>query len=156
MTGDSITDLLKPRSEVNAVEHVEPATRAESASADYVAFSHGRVGRRPQMMISFRRSSGQVAVFPYSLLRQILSSNPDTGFTMAFGGTSVRIEGEGLARLFQYVCEHRAVEIVESDRPRIIPTSSCVVTVVEVDATSASSVWSGSNFNAAKRTHHKD
>lgn len=87
---------------------------------EYTAFARGRIGRRPQMMLAFRKCSGETLAVAYSLLTRIRSDDPDRGFAMTFGETEVKIEGEKLTQLFHYVCEHRALEIVEADRTIIM------------------------------------
>ncbi len=130
-SGDSILDLLQPRSSLTELSR--PAALVEStvsAESDYVAFGHGRVGRRPQMMIAFRRCSGEIEVFPYSMLRKIQTEDPDRGFHLSFGETEVLVRGRGLIQLFRYVCEHRAVEMVEADRASTLGDMECLITEI--------------------------
>lgn len=93
-----------------------PAETPESEAEEYTAFASGRVGRKPQMMIRFRKASGQTKVYAYSMLTEIDSENPDEAFTLTFGMSKVEIHGQNLQRLFDYVCEHRAQEVSEPDR----------------------------------------
>ena len=134
--GDTISDLLQqPRGRQTQLARGD--TRRpdeESVSADeYTAFARGRVGTRPQMMICFRKCSGEVNVFAYSLLTKIHSDNPDRGFAMSFNDTVVRLEGENMLMLFNYIREHRAVEIVEADRTVLMTAEDeCVVSRILV------------------------
>ncbi|MCA9038409.1 MAG: hypothetical protein KDA91_24960, partial [Planctomycetaceae bacterium] len=121
---DTISELLKPRADISQFTRTRthPQDTVSPADDDYVAFGHGRVGLRPRMMLGFRKCNGQVDVFPYSLLTAIHSDDVDTGFTLTFGPRIVRVEGHKLTQLFRYVCEHRAVEIAESDRTTVMQT----------------------------------
>lgn len=111
----TLSDLLEPRS--NFADKAKPArTETEATEQDYSAFARGRVGRRPQMMLAFQKCTGEVEVFAYSTLRRIQSRDPDRGFAINFGDVELTIEGQNLMQLFHYVCEHRAVEIVEAER----------------------------------------
>jgi hypothetical protein len=84
-------------------------------------------------MICFRKCSGEVTVFAYSLLTRIHSENPNRGFTLSFHETEVRLEGENMLMLFDYIRQHRAVEIVEADRTVLMTVEDeCVVSRVLV------------------------
>jgi hypothetical protein len=130
--GDTIADLLPPRSRHVQFARPEPRRQDDAAAADeYTAFARGRVGTRPQMMICFRKCSGEVYVLAYSLLTKIHSENPDRSFTLSFSDTQVRIEGENLIQLFHYVREHRAAEITEAERTVVMSAEGeCVVSRV--------------------------
>lgn len=134
---DTITDLLQPRGRLAQLARGD-TRRSEDDSAtgsaeEYTAFARGRVGTRPQMMLCFRKCTGEVTVFAYSLLTRIHSENPVRGFSITFGDTKVTIEGENLTPLFHYIREHRAVEIVEAERTEILKTEGdCVVSRIAV------------------------
>lgn len=133
---ETISELLKPRTSLSQFTRNSGQSSETNPPADddYVAFAHGRVGLRPRMMLAFRKCSGEVDVFPYSLLSGIHSDDIDTCFTLTFGPRIVRIEGHKLTQLFRYVCEHRAVEIVECDRTTAISNDSAgVVTSIRID-----------------------
>jgi hypothetical protein len=134
--GDTIANLLPPRSRHVQFARPEPRRQDDTATAEeYTAFARGRVGPRPQMMICFRKCSGEVAVFPYSLLTRIHSENSDRNFSMTFNDTKVTIEGENLTSLFHYVREHRAVEVVEAERTAVMATEGeCVVSRILVSS----------------------
>ncbi len=132
---DTINDLLQPRGRLAQLaqrDNRRPDDEASTSTAnEYTAFARGRVGTRPQMMICFRKCTGEVTVFAYSLLTKIHSENPGRGFSMTFGDTKVTVEGENLTPLFHYVREHRAVEIVEADRTVLIQAEGeCVVSKI--------------------------
>lgn len=132
---DTISDLLQPRGRLAQLARGDGRRSDDDAipNDEYAAFARGRVGTRPQMMICFRKCSGEVNVFAYSLLTRIRSENPDRGFTLTFSETEVRIEGEHLMALFHYLREHRAAEIVEADRTIVIKAEGeCVVTRILV------------------------
>ena len=132
---DTINDLLEPRSRLAQLARPD-ARRSDDDTTptdEYTAFARGRIGTRPQMMICFRKCSGEVTVFAYSLLVRIQSDNPDRGFTLTFSDTKVTIEGENLTPLFHYLREHRAVEIVEADRTELMQAEGeCVVSRILV------------------------
>ena len=133
---DTISDLLQqPRGrQVPLARGDARRSDEDSVSADeYTAFARGRVGTRPQMMICFRKCSGEVNVFAYSLLTKIHSDNPERGFAISFNETVVRLEGENMLMLFNYIREHRAVEIVEADRTVLMTSEGeCVVSRILV------------------------
>ena len=132
---DSINDLLQPRGRLAQLSKGDTArSDSEKATSDeYVAFARGRVGTRPQMMLAFRKCSGEMTVFAYSLLIRIRTENTNRGFMMSFADTDVRIEGENLTPLFHYVREHRAVEIVEADRTVLMQAEGeCLVSRILV------------------------
>ena len=97
---------------------VRHEARPEADEDGYQAFSFGRVGPRPQMTLLFRKANGEVRGFPYAQFDGIESDNPDDGFVVKFGRTLISIEGRNLNRLFQYVCNYKAAEIVEAS-PRV-------------------------------------
>ncbi|MFN8709744.1 MAG: hypothetical protein ACK50J_23980, partial [Planctomyces sp.] len=121
---ESILQLLNNRTRAgqSAGSVEEEATEyGENPSAEeYTPFALGRVSRRPQMMLLLRQCTGEVTVYPYSLLMQIHSQDPSKGFTLTFGDHKVQIEGENLTHLFNYVCQHRATEIVEAGRAELL------------------------------------
>ena len=75
-----------------------------------------RFARRPQMMLSFCKASGEADVYPYALLGRVRSLDPNRSFELFFPGIRVKVEGQRLQRLFHYVCEHRVLTISESNR----------------------------------------
>lgn len=133
---DTISDLLQPRSRLAQLARGDtrrPDEETTTAPDEYTAFARGRVGTRPQMMICFRKCSGEVTVFAYSLLTRIHSENSDRGFTMTFGDTKVTLEGENLVQLFDYIRQHRAVEVVEAERTVVMSSEGeCVVSRILV------------------------
>lgn len=92
--------------------------------AEYEAFASGRIGNRPQLMLIFRKASGEVLVFSYLSLTEIRAPNPEKGFTANFSGTKVVVAGEHLGKLFQLLCVHRVAEIVEADRVAVFHTEA--------------------------------
>jgi hypothetical protein len=133
---DTISDLLQPRGRIAQFTRGDNRRTDEettTAPDEYTAFARGRVGTRPQMMICFRKCSGEVTVFAYSLLTRIHSENPDRGFSMNFSDTKVTLEGENLTPLFHYLREHRAAEIVEAERTVVLSSEGeCVVSRILV------------------------
>jgi hypothetical protein len=115
------------------------ATRTAEAAApddetDYTAFSFGRVGNRPQMTLVFRMNSGEVIGFPYAHITGIRADDCERSFTIDFGTATVTVVGNGLGRLFRYVCEHRVLEIVELDRRTVLSRDAveCLVDSIRV------------------------
>lgn len=136
---DTISDLLQPRGRLAQLARGDARRTDEettNATDEYTAFARGRVGTRPQMMICFRKCTGEVTVFAYSLLTRIHSENSDRGFTMTFGDTNVTLEGENLVQLFDYIRQHRAVEVVEAERTVVMTAEGeCVVSRILSAAT---------------------
>ena len=83
-----------------------------------------RIARRPQMMVSFRKCNGVVDVLPYSMLSRIRSDDTHQLLRLSFPVGEIVIEGDQLTPLFHYLCEHRVLEVVESDRAEAMRTSS--------------------------------
>ena len=133
---DTLSELLKPRSDISQFTSTGSSPPdASQAEDDYVAFGHGRVGLRPRMMLAFRKCNGKVEVFPYSLLSRVCSDDIDTGFTLTFGPQTIMVTGRNLTQLFRYVCEHRAVDIVEADRTRAMcDDTATVVTSIRIES----------------------
>lgn len=132
--GDTILDLLKPRTDLTQFTRTshQPGENPSTDDGD-VNLSYGRVGQRPRMMLAFRKCSGEVEVFPYSLLSRIHSDDIDTGFTLTFGPKTIIVAGRKLTQLFRYVCEHRAAEITEADRTTaLISDATIVVTSIRI------------------------
>lgn len=103
------------RGKVEVIERVQSVRATRDEADEYRAFSFGRVGIKPQMTLLVRKSSGEVEGFPYSDFTGIWSLNEDDGFTIRFRDRIINIEGRNLRRLFDYICNHRAAEIVEID-----------------------------------------
>jgi hypothetical protein len=82
---------------------------------EYEAFSFGRVGIRPQLMLAFRKSNGEVRVRPYAILQGIDTDNEHAWFALDFPGLRVQIRGRNLSVLFRYLWLHRVVEVTEAD-----------------------------------------
>jgi hypothetical protein len=93
-------------------------------TVEYEALANGRIGSRAQLMLVFRKASGEVWAFSYLSLNEIRSPNPEKGFTADFGGVKVVVAGDRLGKLFQMVCLHRAAEIVEADHAKIFQTDA--------------------------------
>ena len=132
---DTINDLLEPRGRLAQLARPDARRSDEDSTPtdEYTAFARGRIGTRPQMMICFRKCSGEVTVFAYSLLTKIRSENPDREFILTFNDTEVRLEGENLLPLFHYLREHRAAEITEADRTELMQADGeCVVSRILV------------------------
>ncbi|MEZ6101665.1 MAG: hypothetical protein R3E01_22245 [Pirellulaceae bacterium] len=88
---------------------------ATEAADEYQAFSFGRIGIKPQLTLLFRKATGEVEGFAYADFRGISAIDENAGFKIRFDTRTVKVEGRNLRQLFQYICLHRAAEIVEID-----------------------------------------
>ncbi|GAB5440116.1 MAG: hypothetical protein Fues2KO_04650 [Fuerstiella sp.] len=132
MTAD-LTELLERDAPFTARTRGGTKKSETEPADDYQAFSHGRIGRRPQMMIAFRRCNGETLVFPYASLLSIVSADPDTGFKLRFVEAQITITGQHLTRLFHTICEHRVLDIVEADRTaQLLATEDTIVQRLEI------------------------
>jgi hypothetical protein len=110
------------------------APQAANEVQEYEAFAHGRVGNRPQLMVVFKKASGEVFAFSYISLTEIRSPNPNKGFVVDFSGVKVAVVGDHLETLFRYLVDHKAAEIIEVDRAKAFQTGAdaAIVTSVSV------------------------
>ena len=104
----------QPKEELSTPPRSEPAS--ESQANEYEACGRARIGNRPQLTLVFTKCSGEVIGFPYANLMRITSQDVAQGFTLEFAGVEVVVQGRNLARVFRFVCDHRAAEIIEADR----------------------------------------
>lgn len=103
--------IRKILGDANARSSVSPSL---DDTEEYQAFSYGRIGNRPQLMIVFRKADGYCEGYPYSLLSKISSINPDQGFVIEFGSRTISVSGNNLERLFRLICDSKATELIES------------------------------------------
>lgn len=106
----------------------------EGEACEYEAFAHGRVGNRAQLMVVFRKASGEVVALSYLTLIEVRSANPEKGCTLDFGSQKIVIVGERLENLFRYLVAHKAAEILEADRTMAFQgeASAPVVTSIQI------------------------
>lgn len=106
---------------------------ADGEPAEYQAFSFARVGIRPQLTLLLRKASGEVEGFPYADFRGVSAVDENSCFTIRFDTRTVKVEGQNLKQLFQYVCNYRAAEIVEAEATAAmhIPDGKVVVSLVK-------------------------
>ncbi|MEZ6104429.1 MAG: hypothetical protein R3E01_36290 [Pirellulaceae bacterium] len=102
------------RGSVQPFERMAGSRPGADEADEYRAFAFGRVGIRPQMTLVVRRSTGEFEGFAYAEFSGISGINEDNGFVVRFGPRLVAIEGKNLKRLFGYVCNFRAAEILEA------------------------------------------
>lgn len=129
----TLRELLDRPARSATVGH-SSSTVPQREEQEYVAFANGRIGNRPQLALMFYKADGSVKAYAYSHLFSIESSNPTVGFTVQFtGAKKVVVSGRNLQRLFQMVCEHRAITIVEAGRGDQLQVSpgSPIVELVE-------------------------
>jgi hypothetical protein len=105
---------------------------ARDREEEYEPFANGRVGNKPQLTLVFRKADGSVLAIAYSYLCKIQSDNPALGFVMDFAHAKVEVRGRNLERLFQLVCQHKAVEIVEAARNQVFDVSQEAPLVEEI------------------------
>jgi hypothetical protein len=100
---------------------------------EYTAYANGRVGTRPQLSIVFRKADGSAKAFAYSHLYSIETADPNLGFALELTQTKVTIKGRNLSRLFFFVCEHRAAEVIEAERNQVFSAADAdpVVETIE-------------------------
>ncbi len=98
---------------VRKIHQIEPKLEEE---VEYQAFSFGRVGPRPQIMLEICKSDGFRLTFPYIDLKRIKTMNPDLGFELKFGEQLVLIEGRNLLLCYRYIKQNRLESIVEMGR----------------------------------------
>lgn len=104
---------LVGQSAVRKIHQIEPKLEEE---VEYQAFSFGRVGPRPQIMLEICKSDGFHLVLPYIDLKAISTMNPDLGFELKFGEQRVLIEGRNLLLCYRYIKQNRLESIVELGR----------------------------------------
>ena len=122
---NSLEQLLANQPSPETRPYEVRAAAAEESELDTLGSC--RFARRPQMMLAFRKSSGEFEVFAYSMLCRIRSEDPARSFELRFAATTVTVTGENMMRLFEYVCEHRMLRIVESDRVAAFANNSASV-----------------------------
>ena len=114
---ESIVQILNTRNRTSHASNVVESDNTDPATNDdYTPFALGRVSSRPQMMLVLKKCTGEVTAYAYSLLTKVHAIDPSKGFTLTFGDAKIQIDGNNLSQLFSYVCQHRAVEIIEADR----------------------------------------
>ena len=101
---------------------------------EYQAFSFGRVASRSQPMLTFYKNDDYVEAISYANLNRIWTSDIERELKLDFGDRQVRIEGDNLADLFQYISTNRCSEIKEQpERLAIkIENDTPVVTKIEL------------------------
>lgn len=113
----NIFDVVETDTHQSAISKFTTGTRQTSDDeSEVIEESRCRVSRRAQMMLGFRKCNGEIEVLPYSMLTRIRSEDTSLRMQLTFTHGEVIIEGEQLTRLFHYLCEHRVLEIAESDR----------------------------------------
>ncbi len=113
--GSSLQSLLRREYRAPPIPPAEKPVQTVEKESEYEAFSYGRVGIRPQLMLGFRKCNGAVMVRPYAMLDAISTDEENSGFTIDFPKVSVIIQGRNLSKLFRFVCLHRVAEIIEAD-----------------------------------------
>ena len=117
MSVHSLKELLREESAPRSfAEDVRPAEETEI----YQAFSFGRVGLRPQLMLCFIKCDGLHLALPYADLRSISTSDPSKGFQLEFSGREILIEGTNLDVCFRYLRDHRLSELTEASPATVL------------------------------------
>ena len=129
----SIHDLIRPTGRLTEVTSTSTSDGQAESDDEITQIARCRVSRRPVMMIAFRKCNGVVLVLPYSMLKRIVSDDPDRKLRFQFTDEQIELEGDHLTQLFHYACEQRVIEMVESSRSQILENDSeCVVSKILV------------------------
>lgn len=112
----SIVELISPDQQIHSTSLKAKADDAATKSDEGQTVGRCRIGRQSQMMLAIRLCSGEVEVLPYATLGRIRSENSDQSLRLSFLVGEIVIEGARLTRLFHFLCEHRVMEICQSDR----------------------------------------
>lgn len=84
--------------------------------AEYQAFSFGRVGPRPQIMLEICKADGYRLALPYIDLKKITTMNPDRGFELHFSDQKILVEGQNLKDCYRYIKQNRLDSMLEAER----------------------------------------
>ncbi|MEP3480182.1 MAG: hypothetical protein ABJZ55_13105 [Fuerstiella sp.] len=124
----SIIEIMSPDQQIQRTRFKPKPAQSTPTSEDSQTVGRCRIARHPQMMLAIRLCSGEVEVLPYNSLARIRSDNSDQALRLSFTVGEVVIDGERLTRLFHYLCEHRVLEICQSDRAECLvdDTNVCV------------------------------
>jgi len=135
-SGGRIAELLDSKRHVQLVadEDLRTLEPREEDFDEYRAFPVFRLGRRPQMMLSFRKCSGTVEKLAYSMMHRCYAMRPDEEFALEFGAVLVTVTGKHLSQVLDYIGEHRVPEIVEADRAGVMAAGEgeCVIERIEI------------------------
>lgn len=123
-----ILDIVEPQARLSTMSTISSRVQPHSTDGQEEVIDEGRcrISRRPQMMIGFRKCSGEIDVLPYAMLTRIRSEDTSRSMRLCFSQGEVLIEGEELTQLFHYLCEHRVLEIAESDRTDCLSSRSAM------------------------------
>lgn len=102
------------QSGVRRAAPIEPRLEEE---AEYQAFAYGRVCRKPELMIEFRKADGSRLALPYIELREIETSDPEAGFRLLIAQRKITVEGSRLEACYRFLKQNRIAELIEADRP---------------------------------------
>ena len=119
MSEDSLKSLLKIPERRNAYP-IEARSNSEpkfEEEVEYQAFAYGRVGRKAEIMLEFRKANGYRLCIPYIDLKEIETSNPTKGFVISTLKRKITIEGSNLERCYRFLQQNRIAELMEIDRP---------------------------------------
>lgn len=93
-----------------------PAASSASEADEYQAFIFGRVASRSQPMLTFYKNDDYVEAISYANLNRIWTSDINRELKLDFGDRQVRIEGDSLSQLFDYLCTNRCAAVVEQTK----------------------------------------
>lgn len=99
MTAESVKSLLAARTSALAGK--------EADSDEYSSFSCGRIGNRPQVMVTFEKATGESLTLAYTHLYAIRTANPNAGFTLQFSEDVVEVRGRHLERVLDLLAAHK-------------------------------------------------
>lgn len=112
MTEGSLRSMVE-RGIDRKIRSVEPKLEEE---AEYQAFSFGRVGPKPQIMLEICKADGYRLALPYIDLKKITTMNPDMGFELHYLDQKVVVEGHNLMACYRYIKQNRLDSMLEAER----------------------------------------
>jgi hypothetical protein len=114
MSDSRLKDLLRDDTPAKKfAAELRPAPVPSEDTEIYQGFSFGRVGAKPQLMLTVIKLDGLHLVLPYADLRCISSNDPETTFLLEFPGREILVEGTHMLFCFRYLRDHRLNELRE-------------------------------------------
>lgn len=105
MTAESVKSLLAARMQPQGI--ATPAGEEGRGEELFESFSCGRIGNKPQMMLTLEKADGETLTLAYSHLYSIRSTNPNAGFVLKFSEDQVEVQGRSLGRVWELIGTQR-------------------------------------------------
>lgn len=105
MTAESVKSLLASR--MHPQDFATPIGEESRGEELFESLSCGRIGNKPQMMLSLEKANGETLTLAYSHLYSIRSNNPNAGFVLNFSEDQVEIQGRNLGRVWEMIGTQR-------------------------------------------------